>query len=50
VCEVCGKVSDIPAHELDSLVIRLRDEYAFALQPNRFALLGQCAEHGLLSE
>ena len=30
VCEVCGKVSDIPAHELDDLTQRLREHYAFA--------------------
>ena len=46
VCEVCGKVSDIPAHELDDLVARLHDHYGFELEPSRFALLGQCSEHG----
>jgi Fur family ferric uptake transcriptional regulator len=45
VCNVCDKVSDIPAHELADLVRRLRDEYAFELQPSRFALLGRCAHH-----
>jgi Fur family ferric uptake transcriptional regulator len=45
VCDVCGKVSDIPADELDDLVGRLHDHYAFELQPSRFALLGQCAHH-----
>jgi len=45
VCDVCGKVSDIPAHELDDLVGRLHDRYGFDLQPSRFALLGQCSEH-----
>ena len=46
VCEVCGKVSDIPARELDDLVARLHDHYGFELEPSRFALLGQCSEHG----
>jgi Fe2+ or Zn2+ uptake regulation protein len=45
VCDVCGRVSDIPPSELDDLVARLRDRYAFELQPSRFALLGQCAGH-----
>jgi Fur family transcriptional regulator, ferric uptake regulator len=45
VCEVCGKVTDIPAHELDDLVARLRERYAFELRPSRFALLGECREH-----
>jgi Fur family ferric uptake transcriptional regulator len=46
VCELCGKVSDIPTHELDDLVIRLQQAYEFELRPNRFALLGECREHG----
>jgi Fur family transcriptional regulator, ferric uptake regulator len=46
VCEVCGKVSDIPSHELDDLVQRLHHGYDFELQPSRFALLGRCAHHG----
>jgi Fur family ferric uptake transcriptional regulator len=45
VCDVCGKVSDIPSHELDGLVRRLHDTYDFELQPTRFALLGHCAHH-----
>jgi Fur family transcriptional regulator, ferric uptake regulator len=45
VCETCGKVTDIPAYELDELAVRLRDAYGFELQPSRFALLGECADH-----
>jgi Fur family transcriptional regulator, ferric uptake regulator len=45
VCEVCGAVSDIPAHELTDLALRLLDGYDFELHPSHFALLGQCAEH-----
>jgi Fur family ferric uptake transcriptional regulator len=45
VCEVCGKVSDIPASELDDLAARLRDHYGFELEPSRFALPGRCLEH-----
>jgi Fur family ferric uptake transcriptional regulator len=45
VCDVCGKVTDIPAYELDDLVRRLRVTYGFELQPSRFALSGQCCEH-----
>jgi Fur family ferric uptake transcriptional regulator len=45
VCEVCGKVSDIPAHELDDLARRLHDHYGFELEPSRFALPGRCSEH-----
>jgi Fur family ferric uptake transcriptional regulator len=45
VCDVCGKVTDIPAHELDDLVRRLHVHYGFELQPSRFALSGQCSEH-----
>ena len=45
VCDVCGKVSDIPSYELDDLVHRLHDAYGFELQPSRFALLGHCADH-----
>jgi Fur family transcriptional regulator, ferric uptake regulator len=47
VCEVCGAVSDIPAGELADLAHRLLDEYAFVLHPSRFALLGECAHHGI---
>jgi Fur family transcriptional regulator, ferric uptake regulator len=43
-CAVCGRLTDIPAHELDDLVARMRERYGFDLQPGRFALLGQCVE------
>ena len=45
VCQECGRVSDIPAHELDDLTQRLRAEYGFELEPSTFALLGRCAHH-----
>jgi Fur family ferric uptake transcriptional regulator len=45
VCEVCGSVSDIPAHELADLEQRLLAAYDFQLHPSHFALLGQCAHH-----
>jgi Fur family ferric uptake transcriptional regulator len=45
VCSVCNKVSDIPAYELADLASRLRDQYGFTLEPNSFALLGQCVHH-----
>jgi Fur family ferric uptake transcriptional regulator len=46
VCETCGKVSDIPASELDDLARRLLEGYGFELRPSGFALLGECAHHG----
>ena len=45
VCEVCGKVSDVPSHELAPLVSRLRDHYGFDLHAHHVALPGACASH-----
>jgi Fur family ferric uptake transcriptional regulator len=45
VCEVCGKVSDIPSHELASLAARLREHYGFELHAHHTALPGTCASH-----
>ena len=45
VCEQCGRIRDIPAHEFDELVARVRDEYGFELHVGRAALVGCCREH-----
>ena len=45
VCEQCGRIRDVPAHELDALVAHLRESYDFELQIGHAALVGRCREH-----
>jgi Fur family ferric uptake transcriptional regulator len=45
VCEVCGRVIDVPITILDGLAEATRD-YGFVLHPGHFALMGRCADHG----
>jgi Fe2+ or Zn2+ uptake regulation protein len=42
VCEGCGVVSDIPAHELDRLADRLEYAYGLQLSLGHFALSVRC--------
>jgi Fe2+ or Zn2+ uptake regulation protein len=44
VCEVCGHVLEVPDEVFAALADRLRSDYAFALRPNHFAVLGRCQE------
>jgi Fe2+ or Zn2+ uptake regulation protein len=44
VCEVCGHVLEVPDEVFAGLADRLRADYAFALRPNHFAVLGRCQE------
>ncbi len=46
VCEHCGRVRDVPSHELDALLAHLRDRYDFELRIGHAALVGRCREHG----
>ena len=45
VCEECGRVLDVPAHEFVPLVERVRDAYGFELDIAHNALMGRCREH-----
>jgi Fur family ferric uptake transcriptional regulator len=42
VCEVCGRVVDVPATELASLRDRLDTEHAMVLHVGHFALTARC--------
>ena len=44
VCEVCGHVLEVPDEVFAALAERLQSDYAFALRPNHFAVLGRCQE------
>jgi Fe2+ or Zn2+ uptake regulation protein len=44
VCEVCGHVLEVPDEVFAALADQLRSDYAFALRPNHFAVLGRCQE------
>lgn len=44
-CEVCGRISDVPASLLDDLRDQLARDHDFVLHVGHFALLGRCAEH-----
>ncbi|MDQ1511043.1 MAG: Fur family transcriptional regulator, ferric uptake regulator [Actinomycetota bacterium] len=45
VCEECGRVLDVPAHEFAPLVARVREAYGFELDIAHNALMGRCREH-----
>jgi Fe2+ or Zn2+ uptake regulation protein len=45
VCELCGLVRDVPAHEFDQLVQRMHDHYDFELAVGETALVGRCRSH-----
>jgi Fur family transcriptional regulator, ferric uptake regulator len=47
VCEECGRVLDVPAHEFAPLVARVRDAYGFELDIAHNALMGRCRHHDL---
>ena len=49
VCEKCGRVLDVPAHEFAPLVARVREAYGFELDIAHNALMGRCCEHMDLS-
>jgi Fur family ferric uptake transcriptional regulator len=42
VCDECGAVTDIPAHELDALATRLDEQYGLRLSFGHFALSVRC--------
>jgi len=44
-CEVCGKLTDIPASVLDDLRVTLARDHRFVLHVGHFALLGRCTDH-----
>ena len=45
VCEVCGRIHDVPAAEFNALVARIRDLYAFEWHVGHVALVGRCRDH-----
>ena len=45
VCEVCGRIEDVPSSEFDELVDRLRDRHDFELDVHQNALVGRCSRH-----
>jgi Fur family transcriptional regulator, ferric uptake regulator len=45
VCELCGRVYDVPEEELQAFVARVREEHGFELDIGHHALMGRCKEH-----
>jgi Fur family transcriptional regulator, ferric uptake regulator len=45
VCEVCGRVEDIPIDELRPMLAHLESRYGFVADGLHFALSGRCARH-----
>lgn len=45
VCEVCGRVVDVPLSEFSDLMRHLEHEYGFVADGLHFALSGRCVEH-----
>jgi Fe2+ or Zn2+ uptake regulation protein len=43
VCQVCGRVVELPSDTLKALDRRLRHDHDFALDVQHFALVGRCA-------
>ncbi|MGH9069410.1 MAG: Fur family transcriptional regulator [Acidimicrobiales bacterium] len=43
VCEVCGKVVEVPDATFAELAGQLEAGYGFAIRPSHFAVLGRCA-------
>jgi Fur family transcriptional regulator, ferric uptake regulator len=46
VCEVCGRVVELPDDVLDGVAARVRDEFGFEVDARHFALAGRCAGCG----
>ncbi len=44
MCEVCDRVIEVPDEVFADLSARLRSEYAFAIRPRHFAVLGRCSD------
>jgi Fur family ferric uptake transcriptional regulator len=44
VCELCGKVVEIPDSTFDPLRKRLRQDSGFVIDPHHFSLSGVCAD------
>ncbi len=42
VCDVCGRVTEVPDEVLAPLAARIAEDYGFVLRPDHFALLGRC--------
>jgi Fur family ferric uptake transcriptional regulator len=45
VCEVCGRIEDLPPSAFDDLVDRVRDSHGFELDVDHAALVGRCRDH-----
>jgi len=45
VCEECGRVIDVPAHEFAPLIARVREAYGFDVDVAHNALMGRCLAH-----
>ncbi len=42
VCEVCGRMIEVPDVLFDDLARSAADRYGFAIDPHHFAVLGRC--------
>jgi Fur family ferric uptake transcriptional regulator len=42
VCQVCGRVVEVPAAELDGLIARVRRQHGMLIDAGHFALTGRC--------
>ncbi len=45
MCEVCGRIEDVPASAFDDLVAQLRYAHGFELDIFSTALVGRCSQH-----
>jgi Fur family ferric uptake transcriptional regulator len=50
VCELCGKVVEIPDSTFDPLRKQLRHDSGFVIDPHHFSLSGVCADCAAISE
>jgi len=44
VCEHCGKITEVPGTMFDDLAAAARQGYGFTVDPQRFAVIGLCAD------
>jgi Fur family ferric uptake transcriptional regulator len=42
VCEVCGRVQEVPDAIFEQLAAELLESYGFTIRPKHFAVLGSC--------
>jgi Fe2+ or Zn2+ uptake regulation protein len=44
VCEMCGRVVEVPADLLRPVEDTVRSTYGFVMRPGHFAVVGRCAD------